>query len=87
MRLGHGSRLGRAAAVALFALLVTVSGCAGGQALYPARPPASPGVALAELAPSRVVLHATITSAGLKRALDQNIPLSGAGTAKRVGER
>ena len=67
-------------------VIVGAAGCAGGtQAVYPARPPAVPGLAVADPAPSRVVVHATVTSVGLKQALDQQIPKNGSGVFHAVG--
>ena len=50
------------------------AGCSGEGALYPARPPATPGEAIADPTPSRVVMHTTITAAGLVRAIDEGVP-------------
>jgi hypothetical protein len=72
--------------------LFTVSGCLGllgcassPAALYPSRPPSGAGAQLVEPLPSRVVIHATISSAALKRALDQSIPQTGEGTFPLLG--
>ncbi len=63
-----------------------VAGCGGtSSAVYPPRPPAVPGLAVSDPAPSKVVVHATITSAGLQHALDQQIPRSGSGAFHAVG--
>ena len=63
-----------------------VAGCGGtSSAVYPPRPPAIPGLAVSDPAPSKVVVHATITSAGLQHALDQQIPRSGSGAFHAVG--
>jgi hypothetical protein len=60
--------------------------CAGElKALYPPRPPATPGQAFADPAPSRVVVHATVSSAALRQALDMQIPSTGAGTFPLLG--
>jgi hypothetical protein len=65
---------------------LAVSACGGPtQALYPPRPPAVPGLAVADPPPSRVVVHATITSAALKQALDNAIPRVGSGTFPLLG--
>ena len=70
----------------LCALAFAAAGCAGStQAVYPPRPPAVPGLAVADPAPSRVVVHATVTSVGLKQSLDQQIPRNGSGTFHAVG--
>src|SRR5260370_17782633 len=63
---------------------VTTLGCGTGP-LYPSRPPATPGDAIADPTPSRIVVHATVTTAALKDALDQNIPSVGAGTFPLLG--
>ncbi len=60
-------------------LLAALSACVGDSALYPPRPPETPGEAIADPSPSRVVVHATITAAGLKKALEDNVPLAGEG--------
>ncbi len=63
-----------------------LASCVGGGALYPPRPPSVPGEAIADPAPSRVVMHATITSAGLKKALEENMPGAGEGTFPLLGK-
>jgi hypothetical protein len=66
--------------------LSVLCGCGGGlQALYPPRPAATPGPAIAEPAPSRVVVHATLSSTALRRALDEQIPDKGTGTFPFLG--
>jgi hypothetical protein len=63
-----------------------VAGCGGAtQAVYPPRPPAVPGLAVADPAPSRVVVHATVTALALKLALDQQLPRNGSGVFHAVG--
>lgn len=57
----------------------------GGGAVYPPRPPATPGEALADPAPSRVVMHTAVTSAGLKKALEDSIPTGSEGTFPLLG--
>lgn len=64
-----------------FALL---AGCSGG-ALYPPRPPSTPGEAIADPTPSRVVMHTTITSAGLRKAIEEGVPKTGEGTFPLLG--
>jgi len=54
--------------------------------VYPPRPPATPGEALADPAPSRVVMHTAITSAGLKKALEESVPRTGEGTYPLLGK-
>jgi hypothetical protein len=53
--------------------------------VYPPRPPAVPGLAVADPAPSKVVVHATVTGAALQHALDQQIPRNGSGTFPMLG--
>jgi Domain of unknown function (DUF4403) len=50
--------------------------CSTFGAVYPPRPPTSPGLPVADPSPSRIVAHVTITAAGLKSALDGAIPKS-----------
>ena len=65
---------------------MAAAGCAGSsQAVYPPRPPAVPGLAVADPAPSRVVVHATVTATALKQSLDQQIPRNGSGSFHAVG--
>lgn len=60
-------------------------GGAGGGAVYPPRPPATPGEALADPAPSRVVMHTAITSAGMKKAIEEAVPGGSEGTFPLLG--
>jgi hypothetical protein len=62
-----------------------LAGCSGEGAVYPARPPATPGEAIADPTPSRVVLHTTITAAGLRRAIEDGVPKNGDGTFPLMG--
>ncbi len=64
--------------------MVVAGGCGTG-ALYPPRPPAVPGAALADPAPTRVVLHATVTTTALQAQLDDNVPKTGAGEFQIMG--
>jgi len=67
-------------------ILLTTSACGSGlTALYPPRPPATAGPAIADPPPSRVVVHATVSSTALRKALDEQIPSSGAGTFPLLG--
>lgn len=68
------------------ALLASVaSGCSRFGAVYPSRPSATAGQPLADPAPSRIVTHLSVTSAGLRRALDDAIPRHGDGTFPMLG--
>jgi Domain of unknown function (DUF4403) len=68
----------------LFALSL-VAACGGEGALYPPRPAATPGEAIADPTPSRVVMHTTITAAGLRTAIEEGVPKSGEGTFPMLG--
>lgn len=73
-----------------FALVTLLSstlaaGCAGGGALYPSRPPETPGEAIADPTPAKVVMHLTVTSAGLRGAIEENLPQTGEGTFPLLG--
>jgi Domain of unknown function (DUF4403) len=57
----------------------------GGEALYPPRPEATPGEAIADPTPSRIVMHTTVTRAGLVKALDEGVPKTGEGTFPLMG--
>jgi hypothetical protein len=64
-----------------------LAGCGTIGPLYPPRPAASPGPPLAEPEPSRVVVHATLSSVALSQALDAAIPKVGAGTFPLLGSQ
>jgi Domain of unknown function (DUF4403) len=68
----------------LFFTLMLV-GCGALTPLYPPRPDAVPGAALAEPEPARVVVHITVSSQALGHALDLAIPELGAGTFPLLG--
>ncbi|MFT3765854.1 MAG: DUF4403 family protein [Minicystis sp.] len=65
---------------------VLFAACGGEGAVYPPRPPATPGEALADPAPSRVVMHTAITSSGMKKALEDAIPTGSEGTFPLLGK-
>lgn len=73
-------------AKALLLVPILLAGCAG-ESVYPPRPPATPGEAIADPAPSRVVLHATITAAGLTAGLEDSVPKDGEGTFPLAGSQ
>lgn len=62
-----------------------LSSCAGLTPIYPPRPPATPGEPIADPVPSRVLVHATITSAALRQALETEMPAAGEGTVPLMG--
>ncbi len=53
--------------------------------VYPPRPAADAAKPVADSAPSRVVLHATITGPSLKKSLDDAMPRTGQGTFPMLG--
>jgi hypothetical protein len=61
-----------------------VAGCGFGP-VYPPRPPTNTGDAIADPSPSRVVVHATVSSKAIARALDEAIPKNGQGTFPLLG--
>jgi hypothetical protein len=67
-------------------LLALLCSCAGLTPIYPPRPPATPGDPVADPTPSRVVVHATITGAALREALQSKIPETGEGTVPLLGK-
>lgn len=81
------SRLAPRSRFAALLLLTTSAACGAGgtEAVYPSRPPATPGAPIADPTPARVVLHTTVTSAALSRTLEQNIPQTGEGTFPLLG--
>ncbi len=74
---------------ALLLAPLLLAGClfGGGDALYPPRPAEVPGEAIADPTPSRIVVHSTVTAAGLKRALEDNVPYKGEGTFPLLGSQ
>jgi hypothetical protein len=69
----------------LFLSWVLACGCSSLTPIYPPRPPATPGEPVADPVPSRVVVHATITSAALRQALESKMPTTGEGTVPLMG--
>ena len=69
-----------------FVSAALVWSCSNLTPVYPPRPPATPGEPIADPTPSRVVVHATITGAGLRRALETKLPASGDGTVPLMGK-
>ena len=73
---------------ALIALLTATAGCStvgDFTAVYPPRPPATPGAPVADPVPSRVVVHTTVTGAALRQAIEEALPQSGDGTFPLAG--
>lgn len=71
---------------ALSALSVFGPACGGSfTALYPPRPPATPGEPIADPAPSKVVLHTTVTGKAMEGAIEDALPKTGEGSFAMVG--
>ena len=74
-----------------FALVVALAstlaaGCTGFGAVYPSRPAETPGEAIADPTPAKLVMHLTVTSAGIKSAIEENLPQTGEGTFPLLGK-
>jgi Domain of unknown function (DUF4403) len=67
-------------------LVILLCSCAGLTPIYPPRPPSTPGEPITDPTPSRVVVHATITGAALRAALESKIPETGEGTVPLLGK-
>src|SRR5215831_4721271 len=63
-----------------FVAALALGACSSFGAVYPPRPPATPGPPIADPAPSRVVAHVAMTRTGLQSALDDAIPKKGEGS-------
>ena len=74
----------RAALLPLLFILLAPA-CSTFGAVYPPRPPSTPGAPVADPTPSRVVAHISVTGAGLKAAIDEAMPRTGAGTLPLLG--
>ena len=66
-------------AIAALSGLVLVA-CSGFGAVYPPRPPASPGAPTADPSPSRVVVHLSVSGRALQTTLDEAVPKTGDGS-------
>ncbi len=69
----------------LFLALVALASCSTFGAVYPPRPPSASGAPTADPMPSRVVAHVSVTSAGLRSAIDDAVPRTGEGSFALVG--
>ena len=59
----------------------------GLQAVYPPRPALSTGTLSVDPPVSRVVIHASVSAAGLKKALEDQIPSTGSGSFSLLGSQ
>src|SRR6187399_1144398 len=57
-----------------------LSACSTFGAVYPPRPPGTPGAPVADPTPSRIVAHVTVTNGGLRGAIDDAVPRRGDGS-------
>jgi hypothetical protein len=83
--MSRSSRSSHFARRALAAGALLLVACSSFGAVYPPRPPSTPGAPVADPTPSRVVAHISVTSAGLKSAIDTALPRTGAGTLPLLG--
>lgn len=70
----------------LLLVLLLSAACISATPLYPPRPPASPGLPIADPPPSRIVAHATVTAKALGAAMSEAIPDTGRGTFPLLGK-
>src|SRR5439155_20092541 len=80
-------RTSRAIPLFFIAILFGCFGTSSFGAIYPPRPPESPGDPIADPAPSRIVAHITVGSAALKQALEEKLPKTGEGTFPMLSSR
>jgi len=69
-------------------LCALLLGCTRFGPVYPPRPPERPSPLVPESVPSRISLHASVTAAGLRQALDAAVPATGDGSVSLLaGDR
>jgi hypothetical protein len=66
-------------------LLVSLVACS--EAVYPPRPPATPGPPVSDPPHSRATMHLTLSQQGLTQLLDATVPQAGEGTFTLLGQR
>lgn len=76
----------RPLAVFASSAVVVLAACAPGTPAYPPRPPATPGAPVADPAPTKLVMHTTVTRAALTATLDETLPKTGTGTFPLLGK-
>jgi len=69
-----------APAIASLLCTAALAACSSFGAVYPPRPPQTTGAPVADPTPSRIVAHLTVTSAGLRAAVDDAVPKVGDGS-------
>ena len=69
----------------LLSLSLGLSACS--EALYPPRPPQTPGPALADPPTSRVTMHLSLTSSGLSQLIESTVPQTGEIPFTLIGPR
>ena len=79
------ARLSVVSFVSFACLLLPFAGCGRFGAVYPPRPAAVPGPPAADPAPSRIVVHVSVTHEGLEKALDAAVPRTGEGEVALLG--
>jgi hypothetical protein len=84
----RSSKLGLASFVASLVPVVALSAlpaCSRFGPVYPPRPVPADAPAVADPPPSKVVVHLAVTSAGLRSALEENVPRRGDGAVNLLG--
>lgn len=66
--------------------LAAFAGCVGSAPVYPPRPAEAPAAPVVDPTPSRVVVHATVSSTALREALEGAVPAEGDGTFPLLGK-
>ncbi len=80
-----GKHLDRKRWMVVWTALLCASACS--EALYPPRPPQTPGPALAEPPPSRITMHISLTATGLSRLFEASVPQTGEVPFTLLGQR
>ena len=68
-----------------FAALLVASGCSRFGAVYPPRPAPAEAPPVADPIPAKIVAHLSITSEGIRKALEDSVPRKGDGTVRVLG--
>jgi hypothetical protein len=70
----------------LFPTILALASCTRFGALYPPRPAAMPTAAVSDPAPSRLVVHLSVTETARRSALDEAVPMRGEGEFPLLGK-